>query len=296
MQIKAFYDDRTNTLTYVVFSGADAVIIDPVLDYEPAASKIWTESVRQVIEFIKDNNLKPHYILETHPHADHLSGSRLLQRQYPDARIGVSSRITEVQKTFKKVFGLSEDFPEDGSQFDILLDDNQQFTAGNLSIKVVATPGHTPACVSYLIGDALFTGDALFMPDMGTGRCDFPGGSAMDLYQSIKHGIYSLPDTTRIFVGHDYQPGGRELDYETTIAEQKRSNKQLNGTTTLEEFLEFRIARDKTLSAPKLLFQSIQVNIDAGSIPKVESGQRFLKIPLNVFAPGEEENLLLDQI
>lgn len=299
MDIKTFFDERTFTLTYVVHDAdsADCVIIDPVLDYDPVGSKIWNESAQEVVEFVRDKGLRPHYILETHAHADHLSGSRLLKKHFPQAKVGIGRRITEVQSTFKQVFALPADFPEDGSQFDELFDDNQTVRAGTLEFSVMYTPGHTPACASYLIGDALFTGDALFMPDMGTGRCDFPGGSAMDLYHSIHDRIYELDGSTRIFVGHDYQPGGRELKYQTTVDEQKQDNIQLKADTTLEKFMEFRTARDKTLNAPKLLFQSIQVNIDAGAMPKADDAQRrYLKIPLNVFAPGEEDNLLLEAI
>ncbi len=286
MEIKAFYDNRTNTVSYVVHDPAtrDAVIIDPVLDYDPAASKVWSESVDQLVDYVKQHELKVHYILETHAHADHLSGSQLLKKHFPEAKVAIGERITTVQQIFKKVFDLPEDFPTDGRQFDRLLKDGEVVEAGSLKIEVIFTPGHTPACACYKIGDALFTGDTLFMPDMGTGRCDFPAGSATDLYKSITQRIYTLPDDTRIFVGHDYQPGGRPVAWETTVGEEKRNNIQLKAGTSEAEFVAFRTARDKQLAAPKLLFQSVQVNIDAGQLPKPnQECRRFLRIPINVF-------------
>jgi glyoxylase-like metal-dependent hydrolase (beta-lactamase superfamily II) len=286
MQVKAFYDSRTFTVTYVVQDPAtkDAVIIDPVLDYDPAASKVWAESVERVIEYVRAEKLNVHYILETHAHADHLSGSQLLKRAFPHAKIAVGERITVVQQTFKTIFNLTEDFATDGSQFDRLLKDGEIVDAGSLKLEVIFTPGHTPACATYKIEDAIFTGDAIFMPDGGTGRCDFPAGSAKDLYHSISSKLYALPDSTRVFVGHDYQPGGREVKWETTIGEEKENNIQLKATTSEDEFIQFRAARDKTLAAPKLLFQSVQVNIDAGKMPKPSADKkRYLKIPINVF-------------
>jgi glyoxylase-like metal-dependent hydrolase (beta-lactamase superfamily II) len=286
MQVKAFFDSRTFTVTYIVHDPAtnDAVIIDPVLDYDPAASKVWAESVEQVIEYVRAEKLNVHYILETHAHADHLSGSQLLKRAFPQAKIAVGERITVVQQTFKTIFNLTEDFATDGSQFDRLLKDGEIVDAGSLKLEVIFTPGHTPACATYKIEDAIFTGDAIFMPDGGTGRCDFPAGSAKDLYHSISRKLYALPDTTRVFVGHDYQPGGREVKWETTIGDEKQNNIQLKATTSEDEFIQFRAARDKTLAAPKLLFQSVQVNIDAGKMPKPnEDKKRYLKIPINVF-------------
>jgi glyoxylase-like metal-dependent hydrolase (beta-lactamase superfamily II) len=288
MEIKSFFDPRTFTLTYVVFDPAtkDAVIIDPVMDYDPVGSKVFTESVDAVTSFVKENELKPHYILETHAHADHLSGAQILKDRFEGAKAVIGSHITVVQQTFKDLLDLPDDFPTDGAQFDMLMDDNQSLEAGSLKIEMLFTPGHTPACGTYKIGDAMFTGDALFMPDMGTGRCDFPAGSAEQLYDSIKNRIYSQPDETRIFVGHDYQPGGRELAYETTVAKQKTENIQLKGETSKEDFVKFRTERDAVLNEPRLLFQSIQVNIDAGNLPAPgKNEQRYLKIPVNVFRP-----------
>lgn len=285
MQIQPFYDARTFTLTYLVFDPAtrDAVVIDPVLDYEPVGSKIWEESVDQLAAFVDTHQLRLHAILETHAHADHLSGSQALKRRYPAAQVVIGDQITAVQTVFKGIFDLADDFPTDGRQFDRLLADRETLQAGTLVVEAIATPGHTPACLSYLIGDAVFTGDALFMPDYGTGRCDFPAGSARALYHSITERLYTLPDSTRVFVGHDYQPGGRELAYESTIAAEKAGNVQLPASRDEDEFVAFRSGRDKGLDAPKLLYPSVQVNIDAGHLPEpARNGRRYLKMPLNI--------------
>lgn len=292
MQIQAFYDEQTSTLTYVVFDPAshDAVVIDPVLDYDPAGSVVSHASVDRVIAFLTEQQLELRMILETHAHADHLSGSQVLKRRFPAAQTAIGSKITVVQATFKQVFDLPSDFPTDGRQFDRLLADREIVEAGSLRFEVISTPGHTPACVCFKFGDALFTGDALFMPDMGTGRCDFPAGSAADLYDSITTRIYTLPDDTRVFVGHDYQPGGRALAYQTTVGEQKASNIQLPASRSREAFIEFRNKRDASLSAPKLLFQSVQVNVDAGALPSPSANEtRYLKIPINAFRPEPEQ-------
>lgn len=281
-QIKAFFDPATYTLTYVVWDEAtkDAVIIDPVWDYDPASSKLTTKSVDEVVEFIAQNKLNPHYVLETHAHADHLSGSQLFKKIYPNIKVAIGEKITEVQKVFKKFFNLGDEFPADGKEFDLLLKDESTLEAGSLKIKTIFTPGHTPACASYLIDDAVFTGDALFMPDYGTGRCDFPAGSSEALFESVQR-LYKLPDATRVFVGHDYQPNGRGVEYESTIGEEKRNNIQLKLDTTRQDFVDFRNRRDKTLAAPKLLLPSVQVNIQAGHLPKSEdNGMPYLKIPV----------------
>ncbi|TCK17305.1 glyoxylase-like metal-dependent hydrolase (beta-lactamase superfamily II) [Thiogranum longum] len=300
MEIKAFFDTRTSTLTYVVYdpSSKDAVIIDTVLDYDPVGSKVWTESVDKILAFLDGNTLTPHFVLETHAHADHLSGAQMIREAYPEAQVAIGERITIVQDVFKKELNLPDTFLTDGSQFDRLLKENETVQAGTLNFSVIFTPGHTPACATYRFGDAIFTGDTLFMPDGGTGRCDFPAGSAKDMYHSITQKLYTLPDETRVFVGHDYQPNGRELDFETTIGEQKRNNINLNEGMSEEEFIRFRNERDKELSAPKLLYQSIQVNVDAGSLPKSEAnGKRFLKIPINIFRPDTSaESLELDKV
>lgn len=299
MEIKSFFDKRTWTLTYVLWDPAtrDAVVIDPVLDYEPAASKTWTESVEDVVKFLKEKELHLHYILETHAHADHLSGARVLKSVFPDAKLAVGHRITEVQKVFKGVFDLPEDFPTDGRQFDQLLDEHVSYSAGSLSFEVIFTPGHTPACTTLKFDDNIFTGDALFMPDSGTGRCDFPGGSATDLYHSIHEKLYSLPDDTKVWVGHDYQPNGRKVECVAPLSDQKRNNVALKQSTTEKEFVEWRQARDATLAAPKLLFQSVQVNVDAGKLPDPHENKiRYLKIPINVFRPPQEGEMTIDLV
>ncbi|MEZ4443807.1 MAG: MBL fold metallo-hydrolase [Polyangiaceae bacterium] len=288
-RVEALYDPATFTLTYVVFDEAtkDAVIIDPVLDYDPLASQTSTESADKLLDFVKEHDLKVHYILETHAHADHLTSAQLLKKRL-EAPVGIGAKITVVQETFKNVFDLPE-LATDGSQFDKLFDDGEKVKAGSLEIEAIATPGHTPACVTYKIGDALFTGDALFMHDYGTGRCDFPKGSAEDLYASVHDKLYALPDDTRVFVGHDYQPGGREVAWETTIGASKKQNPQLKAETSKEDFVKFRKARDAGLKAPRLIFQSVQVNVDAGRIPgSHENGIRYLRLPLNLFRPSND--------
>ncbi|MBO9667541.1 MAG: MBL fold metallo-hydrolase [Bdellovibrio sp.] len=283
IHIQHFFDPATSTLTYVVHDPKtlDAVVIDPVWDYDQAASKLTTKSLDQVVAYLKENKLQPHFVMETHAHADHLSSSQLFKKFFPDIKVAIGERITEVQKIFKPVFNMPKDFNVFGVDFDVLLKEGQVLEAGSLKIKVFFTPGHTPACASYLIEDALFTGDSIFMPDSGTGRCDFPAGSAEALYDSVNGKIYALPDSTRIFVGHDYQPNGRELKFETTVGQQKTENIQLKGQTTKAEFVEFRTKRDATLSAPKLLLPSIQINIRAGHLPPAEdNGVSYLKMPL----------------
>lgn len=282
-EIKAFFDQHTYTLTYVVHDPAtmDAVVIDPVLDYDPASSKISLDSFDQVIKYLEEKKLNLIYVLETHAHADHLSSSQYFKKKYPKVKIAIGENIKKVQEVFKGVFNLGSDFKTDGSQFDVLLKDNEVLQAGSLQFKVINTPGHTPACACFLIGDALFTGDTLFMPDYGTGRCDFPAGNAKDMFNSIHNKLYALPDSTRVFVGHDYQPGGRPVQYESTIGAEKKGNIQLTNNTTESEYISFRERRDKTLGAPRLLLPSVQVNICAGNLPKEESnGMKYLKIPV----------------
>jgi glyoxylase-like metal-dependent hydrolase (beta-lactamase superfamily II)/rhodanese-related sulfurtransferase len=286
MQIQAFFDPDTFTLTYVVFDPAtrDAVVIDPVLDYDVLASTTSTRSLEQVAAFARERELRVHYVLETHAHADHLSGSQWLKQHF-DAKIAIGEGIREVQATFKEVLDLPH-LETDGSQFDRLLADGDTVEAGTLRIGVIATPGHTPACVTYKIDDALFTGDALFMHDYGTGRCDFPRGSADALFDSIAR-LYQLPETMRVFPGHDYQPGGREVAWETTIGRSKRENRQLDATTTKSEFVAMRSARDRTLKAPRLLYPSVQINVDAGRLPPSHAnGRRYLTTPITE-APAE---------
>ena len=289
MVIQHFYDPATYTLTYVVFDPAtrDAVVIDPVLDFDPASGRTSTASIEQVEAFVRREGLRVHAVFETHAHADHLSGSQYLRTRI-GARVAIGRRITEVQQTFRPIFG--NPIAVDGSQFDMLLDDYARVQAGTLSVEVLPTPGHTPACVSLKIGDAVFTGDALFIEDYGTGRCDFPRGDAEALYHSVHEVLYALPDATRVFVGHDYQPNGRALRFETTIGAEKRANVQLSIETTREAFVSFRRTRDAGLAAPRLLFPSVQVNIDAGRLPAPgPDGLRRLQIPLNLGAATADD-------
>jgi glyoxylase-like metal-dependent hydrolase (beta-lactamase superfamily II) len=289
LTIEPFYDVPTSTLTYVVFDRAsrDAVVIDPVLDYDPARAEISTEAIDRVCAFVTAERLSLHLVIETHAHADHLSASQVVRRRF-GAPVAIGERIREVQSSFGPIFDLPDSFALDGSQFDRLLRDGEIVAAGALDVHVIATPGHTPACVSLLIGDALFTGDALLLEDAGTGRCDFPRGSAAALYDSVQR-LYALPDETRVFVGHDYQPGGRPLRWQTTIAASKARNPQLSAETSREAFVALRQARDRTLAAPRLLLPSLQVNLAAGRLPAPHrNGVRYLAIPLRVTALADE--------
>ena len=286
MQIKTFFDPRTFTLTYLVWDPAtrDAVVIDPVLDFDPASGKVWTESADVVADFAEAEGLSVHYSLETHAHADHLSGGQIFADRF-GAKVAIGSGIRAVQEVFGPVFAKGPDFPTDGSQFDVLVEHGQSLVAGSLTVQTIHTPGHTPACVTWHIEDAVFTGDALFMPDFGTGRCDFPAGSAEDLYDSVTKRLYTLPDATRVFVGHDYQPGGRALEFETTIGASRTDNEHLKADTPLQEFVEFRTTRDASLAPPALIFQSLQVNARAGKLPEPdEKGRRMLRMPMGVFS------------
>ncbi|MBX7084661.1 MAG: MBL fold metallo-hydrolase [Nannocystaceae bacterium] len=288
MNVQAFFDARTSTLTYVVFDPQtrDAVIIDPVLDYEPVGSFTFTESLDRVVAFVKAKNLRVHWSLETHAHADHLSGGPLLRRRC-EAKVGIGADITTVQSTFKELFALTQ-LATDGSQFDRTFRDGERITAGSLAIDVIATPGHTPACVTYRIDDALFTGDLLFMDDYGTGRCDFPGGSSAAMYDSVQK-LYALGDGLRVFPGHDYPPAGRDVRWETTIGASRDHNPQLSASTTREAFVAARNQRDATLAAPKLLFPSVQINLDGGRLPAADAaGRRFLVLPINLLRPADE--------
>lgn len=282
MKIEPFFDPDTFTLTYLVYDpvSRDAIVIDPVLDYDPASATTSTGSLEEVEAFATRERLRIHVTLETHAHADHLSGGQYLKERF-GADVGIGARVREVQSTFRDVFDLGPSFRVDGRQFDRLFEDGETITAGTLEIEVLSTPGHTPACVSYKIGDAVFTGDALFIEDYGTGRCDFPGGSADALYTSVHERLYSLPDDTRVFVGHDYLPNGRALRCETTIGASKEKNVQLRESTTRGAFVELRKTRDAALSAPRLLYPSVQVNVDAGRLPELRAnGRRYLVIPI----------------
>lgn len=288
--IREFFDSDTSTMSYLVSDPVtkDTVIIDPVLDYDVLRSQTSTDSAGTLMEAIEKDGLVVRAILETHAHADHLSAAQFLARRYR-APVGIGAGIAQVQQAFAKILHLPAHVPTDGLQFDLLLEAGRVYDFGSLQVKTLATPGHTPACLSYLIGDAVFTGDALFIEDYGTGRTDFPAGSARSLFKSIKDVLYQLPGETRVFVGHDYQPGERELRFESTIAKEKSLNVQLNERTLEDEFVRFRDARDTTLPPPRLIFQSIQVNAFGGRLPEAEeNGTRYLKIPLNMRKPSDE--------
>ena len=280
--VSAFFDEATFTVTYVVSDPATrrAAVIDPVLDFDPASGRTSTTSADKVVAHVKDNNLGVDWILETHVHADHLSGTPYL-REKLGGKAAIGKDVTAVQETFKGVFNL-KDLATDGSQFDHLFGDADTFTVGDIAGHVIATPGHTPACITYVIGDAAFVGDTLFMPDFGSARTDFPGGSAPQLYESIRK-ILALPDDTRLFMCHDYKaPGRDEFAWETSVAEQKASNIHINETVSRDEFVEMREGRDSQLGMPKLILPSLQVNLRAGKLPEPEDNNvRYLKIPLD---------------
>lgn len=284
-QVTPFFHRPSNTWSYVV-ADADAraaAIIDPVLDFEAASGRTATASAQALLDFVREQALDVAWIVETHAHADHLSAGHWLKQQLPDARLAIGEGIRQVQRTFRDVYHLGEAFPVDGSQFDHLFADGETFAIGALQAQVVAVPGHTSDSCAYLIGDALFTGDSLFMPDGGTARCDFPGGSAATLYRSIRR-LYALPDATRVFVCHDYGPGGRAVACETSIGEQKRANIHVRADTDEGRFVQVREARDATLAMPALMLPAVQVNIRAGRLPEAEdNGVRYLKLPLDRF-------------
>lgn len=282
-EVIAFFDEATNTVSYIVKDpeGSACAIIDSVLDFDYSSGRTDTASADEVIAYVKDNNLKTEWLLETHVHADHLSAAPYLQQEL-GGKIGIGDRITIVQNTFGKVFNEGTQFQRDGSQFDQLFVDGDTLMIGQMRVDVLHTPGHTPACMTYVIGDAAFVGDTLFMPDFGTARCDFPGGSSEVLFNSIQR-ILSLPDETRIFVGHDYKAPGRDkYAWETTVAEEKADNVHIGGNASQEKFVEMRDARDATLAMPKLIIPSLQVNMRAGQMPEPdEDGDVFLKVPVN---------------
>ena len=281
--VKAFFDDVTNTVSYVVreAQGRTCAVIDSVLDYDQAAGRTDTRSADAVIAWVKAHDLHVAWILESHVHADHLSAAPYLQTHL-GGKIGIGQNITVVQNTFGKVFNEGTTFERDGSQFDTLFGDGDSFHIGLLRADVMHTPGHTPACLTYVIGDAAFVGDTLFMPDFGTARCDFPGGSAKDLYDSIQK-ILALPAETRIFVGHDYKaPGRDEFAWETTVGEQKALNVHIGDGRPLDEFVAMRTQRDAKLGMPRLILPSLQTNMRAGHLPAPEAnGQRYFKVPIN---------------
>ncbi len=282
VDVKAFFDPDTWTFTYVVYAGkgSPCVVIDSVLNYEPKSGRTSTRSVDEVVDFIRGEGLQLIWILETHAHADHLTAAPYLQKNL-GGKIVIGDHITKVQDVFKGVFNLEKDFAVDGSQFDHLLKDGESLPFGNLSLKALCVPGHTPACMAYEIGDSLFVGDTLFMPDVGTARCDFPGGSAKTLYQSIQR-VLAYPNETKLYMCHDYPPSDRPVAYCTTVGAEKKSNIHVHEGVTEEQFVQMRNKRDATLEMPNLILPSIQVNIRAGHFPEPEAnGKSYLKIPIN---------------
>lgn len=282
-QIQAFFDEVTNTVTYLVSDPAtgQAAVIDPVLDYDHLSGKACTTSADRVLRAAREQELTIAWILETHAHADHLSAASYL-KQHTGAKVAIGEHIRDVQMIFGPVFNLC-DVSGDGSEFDRLFCDGETFPLGSLTVEVLHTPGHTPACVSYRIGDAVFVGDTLFMPDYGTARADFPGGSAQTLYRSIQR-LLELPPQTRLFMCHDYKaPGRNAYAWESTVADERLRNVHVHKGVSIDEFVDMRQRRDATLAAPRLLLPSIQINVRAGNLPEVESnGVRYLKIPLSI--------------
>jgi glyoxylase-like metal-dependent hydrolase (beta-lactamase superfamily II) len=280
-EVHGFFDDATNTISYVVKdpeSNACAVI-DSVMDIDYSAGRIAYKHADELIKFIQDNKLKLEWIIETHVHADHLSAAPYIQQKL-GGKLGIGENIRIVQDTFGKVFNEGTEFQRDGSQFDRLFKDGDSYKIGNMSAHVMHTPGHTPACMTHVIGDAAFVGDTLFMPDGGSARADFPGGDARQLYHSIKR-VLLLPDDTRLFMCHDYGPNGRDIKWETTVREEKEHNIHVGSGQSEDEFVEMREARDKTLSMPKLIIPSLQVNMRAGNVPTDKDGNPVLKVPIN---------------
>lgn len=281
-QIQAFFDDATWTVSYVVFDqpGGHCALVDSVLDYDPRSGRTRTRSAERLIEFVQAHGLTVQWILETHAHADHLSAAHYLRNKL-GGRIAIGAAITAVQGVFKAVFHLEPEFRTDGRQFDHLLHDNEVFRIGQLQARALAVPGHTPACMAYHVGDAVFVGDTLFMPDVGTARCDFPGGNAHQLYQSARK-LLSLPPQTRLYMCHDYPPAGRATAWQTTVADQRAHNIHMHDGVTEEAFVTLRTRRDATLEMPALILPSVQVNIRAGAMPPAEdNGVAYLKIPVN---------------
>jgi glyoxylase-like metal-dependent hydrolase (beta-lactamase superfamily II) len=280
-EIKGFFDPATNTISYVVKdpSSQSCAIVDSVMDIDYAAGRITYDHADEIIAHVRDKGLTVEWLIETHVHADHLSAAPYIQRQL-GGKIGIGRNITVVQDTFGKVFNEGTEFQRDGSQFDRLFDDGDTYTVGQMTCTALHTPGHTPACMTHVMGDAAFVGDTLFMPDGGSARADFPGGDAGQLWDSIQR-VLSLPDDTRLFMCHDYGPNGRDIRWETTVAEEKAHNIHISGKTR-EEFVALRTARDATLAMPKLIIPSLQVNMRGGELPPAdEDGKRFLKVPLN---------------
>ena len=282
LQIKGFFDKLTSTISYVVYDkfSKECAVIDSVLDFDYSSGSIDYLNAENIISFIEKNNLSLIWLIETHVHADHLSAAPYIQKKI-GGKIGISEKISDVQNIFGKTFNAGTEFQRDGSQFDKLFKNNDEYQIGQISCKVIDTPGHTPACTAHIISDSIFVGDTLFMPDLGSARADFPGGDARTLYKSIKK-ILSYPDNFNIFVCHDYPPSNREAKWSTTVGEQKKNNIHVKDTISEDEFVRIRETRDKTLNMPNLIIPSIQVNMRAGNLPPSEdNGDVYLKIPIN---------------
>ncbi|ETW14307.1 metallo-beta-lactamase family protein [Roseivivax marinus] len=281
-EVTGFFDPATNTISYVVKDpGSDAcAIVDSVMDIDYAAGRISYDHADEIIAYVRDKGLSVEWLIETHVHADHLSAAPYIQGKL-GGKLGIGRNITVVQDTFGKVFNEGTEFQRDGSQFDRLFDDGDTYSVGAMECHAIHTPGHTPACMTHVMGDAAFVGDTLFMPDGGSARADFPGGDAGQLYDSIQK-VLALPDETRLFMCHDYGPNGRDIRWETTVADEKAHNIHVGGGKTKEEFVKFRTERDAQLDMPKLIIPSLQVNMRGGELPPAdEDGKRFLKVPLN---------------
>ena len=281
--VQAFFDPNTNTISYVVTDSEtrSCAVIDSVMDIDYAAGRITHRHADQIIAHIRDNGLRLEWLIETHVHADHLSAAPYIQQKL-GGKLGIGRNITVVQETFGKIFNEGTEFQRDGSQFDRLFEDGDTYRIGNITAFVMHTPGHTPACMTHVIGNTAFVGDTLFMPDGGTARADFPGGDAGILYDSIQH-VLSLPDEMRLFMCHDYGPDDREIRWETTVAEERRNNIHVGGGQSREDFIELRTKRDATLEMPNLIIPSLQVNMRAGKLPPADNnGHHYLKVPINL--------------
>ncbi len=281
-KIKGFFDKETSTISYVIYdmTSKKCAVIDSVLDFDFSSGTIDYHNAEKIISFIEKTKLDLEWLIETHVHADHLSASPYIQKKL-GGKIGISEKISDIQNIFGKTFNAGTEFQRDGSQFDRLFKDNDEYKIGSIKCKVINTPGHTPACTAHVIGNSIFVGDTLFMPDLGSARADFPGGDARELYRSIQK-ILSYPDDTLIFVCHDYPPTSRKVEWVTTVGEQKKKNIHVKTSIGEDEFVKVREARDKTLNMPKLIIPSIQVNMRAGNLPPAEdSGDVFIKVPIN---------------
>ncbi|MBK6961663.1 MAG: MBL fold metallo-hydrolase [Gammaproteobacteria bacterium] len=281
VHIQHFFDEQTSTLSYVVHDGRVGVVIDPVRNYDPKSARTSWAGAEVIAAYIQEQGLSIPYVIDTHAHADHLTAMPFFKERY-GARTVTGARMGVIQAMFRDIYNLGADFPVDASQFDVLIDEGQTLGVGSFEVQAMHTPGHTPAHMSWKIGHALFAGDTLFAPDYGAARCDFPGGSAAELFDSIQR-IYAMPDDTPLYLCHDYTPGGRPMMFMTTVGEQKRGNVQINARTSKEDFVAFRAEKDAELAAPVLILPALQVNIRAGELPEPESnGTSYLKIPLNI--------------